>query len=63
MQTQHLPQAGCYATARFWRAHAQHLRDQAQLCYLNDIKRRTLERQAEVADRRADRWLDAASEE
>jgi hypothetical protein len=63
MQTQHLPQAGCYATARFWRAHAQHLRDQAQLSYPYDIKRRTLERQAEVADRRADRWLDAASEE
>jgi hypothetical protein len=60
MQTQHLPQAVCYATARFWRAHAQHLRDRAQLSYLTGITRRTLEREAEAADRRG---LDAASEE
>jgi hypothetical protein len=63
MEIQRLPQAGCCATARFWRAHAQHLRDDAQLAYINDVKRLALEREAEAADRRADRWLDAASEE
>lgn len=63
MQIQHLPQAGCYATARFWRAHAQLLRHKAQVAHLNDAKRQALEREAEACDRRADRWLDAASEE
>jgi hypothetical protein len=63
MQIQRLPQVGCFATARFWRAHAQLLRDNAQATYLNDAKRQALEHEAEVADRRADRWLDAAVEE
>jgi hypothetical protein len=63
MQNQYLPQAGCYATARFWRAHAQLLRDRGQASYLNDTQRQVLEREAEAADRRADRWIDAAVEE
>jgi hypothetical protein len=63
MQNQRFPQAGCYATARFWRAHAQLLRDNAQVSYLNDTQRQVLEREAEAADQRADRWLDAAVEQ
>ncbi len=63
MQIQHLPKVGCYATARFWRAHAQHLRDKARASYLNDTRRQVIEREADAADRRAGRWLDAAVEE
>jgi hypothetical protein len=61
MQAQSLSQAGCFASARALRAHAQLLRELASAPYLDDDCRKALTREAD--DRQADRWLDAASEE
>lgn len=63
MYIQRLSQAGCFASARSWRAHAEFLRVNAQASYLNDHQRKVLAREAEAADRQADRWIDAAEED
>jgi len=63
MHIQRLSQAGCFASARSWRAHADILRANAQASYLDQDNRHVLMREAEAADRQADMWLDAAAEE
>jgi hypothetical protein len=63
MHIQSLSQAGCLASARAWRAHADILRANAQSAQLQDHQRAVLAREAEAADRQADSWLDAAEEE
>ena len=63
MFIQRLSQAGCLASARSWRAHAEILRTHAQASHLKESQRQVLQREAEAADRQADIWFDAAAEE
>ena len=56
---QRLADASCFASARAWRAEAEALREHAQAATLTERQRVTLLREAEAADRQADRWLDA----
>jgi hypothetical protein len=62
MHIQRLSQAGCLETARSWPAHADILRENARMSYLDEQQRVQLAHEAEAADRQTDSWLDAAEE-
>jgi len=54
-----ISRAGCLAYIYDWRREATNLRELTKRAYLSDGQRDSLLRQADAADRHADRWLDA----
>jgi hypothetical protein len=53
---------GCLSSVSSWRREAQALRDLANGPHLTAGQRQQLLREADAADRQADRWLDAAAD-
>ena len=58
-----LPESGYMASARRWRAEAEHLRDMALEPHLINAQRALLLREAEAADRQATWWLEASADQ
>ncbi len=54
-----ISRAGCLAYVYDWRREAANLRELTKRSYLSDGQRDSLLRQADAADRQADRWLNA----
>ena len=54
-----ISRAGCLAYSYDWRRESTNLRELSRRSHLSDGPRDTLLREADAADRQADRWLDA----